>query len=184
MNNFLQKPKCRLKITNKCNLNCRYCINKSKEYVSKWIFINSIDEIDFSRFRSIIISGGEPTMLSENFLLYTLECIRKKAALETPIYLQTNGILLTKDFVKKADMLIDGIGLSIHDFDMFLHLLPRYLDINRIKPIRLYIQTLIKNNNFVYVNGLDEKFNIRWWNDGEFDSSENIFAFRKNHEKN
>ena len=170
--------KARLKITLECNRSCPYCINKSKEYRDKWITINSIHTPDWTKYSSIVVSGGEPTILHINELHTILYALRRTTANKnTPIYLQTNGDLLTKSIVKELDNYIDGIGLSIHNLDEFRRLKTRFEDILRIKPIQLYVQDTMLSDHGDYFPSLFDKydFNLRVWKDGEFDKDEDIF---------
>jgi hypothetical protein len=177
------KPKCRIKCILSCNLNCEYCINKSEEYRKKWKYIevsvaDDLDQISFKKYRSIVISGGEPLLFGDNNweLQGLLSRIRGKSLINTPIYLQTNGTLLTKEFVKNVDNYIDGIGISIHDWVTFLRLKTRFIDISKIKPIKLYIQDNTDNRRKYGAYELCHNFSVRWWEDGKFDENEEIFV--------
>jgi len=184
----MNKPKCRIKVTLACNLKCEYCINKSEEYSKKWkhlqdfngkIFHLDGQEVDFKKYRTVIVSGGEPLLYPK--LVALLSCLRRKTTKDTPIYLQTNGIFLTKNFVKMVDGYIDGIGISLHNWDTFMHLKTRYVDILKIKPIKLYIQDTPENQKLYESNKLYCDFiDIKWWNDGKFDDSEEIFVLKDN----
>ena len=169
--------KARLKVTLKCNKTCEYCINKSQEYRSKWTKISMVNEVMWGQYRSVVISGGEPLMHDNlDNILYLV-----RSSTDAPIYLQTNGMLLTKPFVKQIDNYIDGIGLSIHDVDEFKHLYTRFKDILRIKPIQLYIQdTIAHQYRFTVEDWVSDGFAIRTWSDGEFDETEEIFILKEN----
>ena len=171
----MKKPKCRIKVTLKCNRNCGYCINKNEEYQRKLLPCTGLQSIDFSLYRTVIISGGEPTYLGPGILGLYAKTIRENTPLNVPIYLQTNGFALHKKLVKQIDDYIDGIGLSIHDFKEFDILRTRYKDILRIKPIRLYIQE--GRIDPIIVRGLPKDgFTTRIWRDGEFDKTEEIYV--------
>lgn len=166
-----------------CNRNCPYCINKSKEYSDKWIKVKAISDIPLRDYRTVIISGGEPTRSN---LLYSHLCnIKAGVDNNTPIYLQTNGYRLTKSLVKSLDNMIDGIGLSIHDVEEFGHLYTRYKDIARIKPIRLYVEDKIiwnkESTSALFLSNLLVKdiFSFKVWKDGEFDPTEHIYVLEK-----
>jgi molybdenum cofactor biosynthesis enzyme MoaA len=49
----------RLILTLDCNLKCSYCCNKLESVYSRFVK-KSIDEIDFSRYRNVCLTGGEP----------------------------------------------------------------------------------------------------------------------------
>ena len=91
------KKKCRIKITLKCNKRCGYCINKNKAYRRKWKKARSWSDIPYGDYRSIVISGGEPTLVAQD-VVSLASCIR--AHTDAPIYLQTNGKNLTKRLVR------------------------------------------------------------------------------------
>jgi len=165
--------KARLKITLACNKKCTYCINKSEEYNIKWKRISSLNQVNWDKYRSIIISGGEPTIFKD--LIPILDSLR--SVTKSPIYLQTNGFGLTKKLVRAVDDYIDGIGLSIHDIGEFKHYYTRYLDILKIKPIRLYVEKEMFDHNQPAIGyaALHKDFSFRVWSEGEFDSEEDIY---------
>ena len=180
--------KYRVKVTQRCDRNCAYCINKSEEYRKKWIAVQSIYEINFDFARSIIVSGGEPTVLKHK-LVAICKAIRELNK-DAPMYLQTNGAYLTKELVKELDNYIDGIGLSIHNWDEFQHKFTRYIDILRVKPIRLYVSKKMYhpfhpqcpnlNLNESMLNDIN-KFPFTWriWTEDEFDKDEKIFVLKE-----
>ena len=173
----MDKPKARVKITLKCNKSCEYCINKCPEYRDRWHVITTITAVRWEKYRSIILSGGEPT-------LYTgLRDVARSLRIFTdglvPIYLQTNGAKLTKKLVKDMDDDIDGIGLSIHDIGEFRHMLPRWLDILGVKPIRLYVEDSYFNNHSSFLIDVERMgFSFRKWHAGESDPTEEIYLLR------
>ena len=173
------KPKARVKVTLSCNRKCSYCINKDEQYRKKWTSIHfpSVysNKVNWHDFRSIIVSGGEPTLYSG--LTYFVSLLRKLTLPDTMIYLQTNGYFLTKNMAKEIDDFIDGIGLSIHDLEEFNHLYSRFQDILRIKPIRLYInENMASEDSDLVKKWRQDNFGIRIWREGEFDESEHIFV--------
>jgi len=110
-------------------------------------------------------------------LISIVRLLRKYILPDTTIYLQTNGYLLTKSLVKSIDDFIDGIGLSIHDLEEFDHLYPRFQDILRIKPIRLYVnENMVSEDSDMVKKWKQDGFGIRIWREGEFDESERIFV--------
>ena len=168
------KPKARIKITLNCNKSCPYCINNNEQYRKKWTSIKNIYSVNWHDFRSIIVSGGEPTLYSD--LTCFVSLLRKLTLPDTTIYLQTNGYFLTKDLVKSIDDSIDGIGLSIHDLEEFNHLYSRFQDILRIKPIRLYInEKMVREDSDLVKKWRQNGFGIRIWREDEFDELEHIF---------
>jgi len=173
------KPKARLKITLRCNKNCSYCINNVPEYKKRWVEIVSVDQVDWNNYRTIIVSGGEP-LLHDN-LVEILKKLRHITHVSIPIYLQTNGTLLTKELVKSIDDYIDGIGYSVHNPNEFMHLKSRVTDIARIKPIRLYVNNITYMSDSSGFSNLDFPrfyFDLKLWNEGESDETEHIYLLK------
>ena len=172
----MARNKARIKITLRCDKSCPYCINKDAEYRKKWKEIDRPDEVQWSQYRSIIISGGEPTLYWDRLrtVAYGLRSITT-----CPIYLQTNGAHLTKNLIRRIDDHIDGIGYSVHSPEEFLHMKTRLKDINLIKPVRLYINKDMHFESHILRNDPDLKyFAIRLWTEGEFDKDEHIFLLK------
>lgn len=168
------KPKARLKITLKCTRSCPYCINGCGEYRARWKKVGDIMEVEWVDYRSIVISGGEPTMdirlrdIARGLRIFTDGCV--------PIYLQTNGARLFKNLVKDMDGDIDGIGLSVHDWGEFDRMLTRWRDILRVKPVRLYVEGGMYDRHQLELDELEKGgFGLRVWRDGESDPDEHIF---------
>lgn len=167
------KPKARLKITLDCNKACSFCINNNQQYRDSWTRIDSIFRVDWTQFRSIVISGGEPTIVEISHLLSIVRGLRASSE-GACIYLQTNGLGLTKDLVRRLDDYIDGVGYSVHSIEEFKHMLTRLRDILKIKPIKLYVQLeLFQKHTHTFPQ---EGFTYKLWELDEFDSNEQIFV--------
>lgn len=170
--------KARIKLTLKCNRACPYCINKCPDYREKWVKIENVNNLQWETFSSIVVSGGEPLLKPD--LYFWLKGIRIRAVAPLiPIYLQTNGDLLSKEIVKEIDNFIDGIGISVHDLQHFKHLQTRFEDIARIKPIQLYVQDTMYATNKDFFTSLYGKFSVRVWKEGEFDKNEVIYVLKE-----
>ena len=81
-----------IEITNRCNLNCEYCYNRSKSIVDMPIkdVIELIQFANKSKVSKIVISGGEASLhpefnILENYLL--------TSSLDSEIVIQSNGII-------------------------------------------------------------------------------------------
>lgn len=92
-----------------CNFKCRYCCNEQDQFNS--LFVEKhLAEIDFDAYQNICVSGGEP-FLRKDVLYNVLERIPR----QKPIYLYTNGILITDDDIEKLQAYnIQGINVGIH----------------------------------------------------------------------
>lgn len=173
-----EKSRARLKLTLACDKACKYCINKDQDYQNRWVQIEDIQEVKWSDFRTIIISGGEPTM--DLRLRSVCRGLRIFAGEKPMIYLQTNGSGLTKQLIMDPDVdhSIDGIGLSVHNLAEFQHMLPRWLDIVKVKPIRLYFEEGTMEDDVHEVlgfSGAEYLFQYRPWKAGCLDHSEQVF---------
>lgn len=93
-----------------CNLDCPYCCNKQEQFNSQFQ-LKRFDEIDFSKYKNVCITGGEP-FLKKDILYNTLA----KIPVRKNIYLYTNGMMVTnKDIVKLYHQKnIKGINVGIH----------------------------------------------------------------------
>lgn len=96
-----------VKITNKCNANCAFCIEKGgynpeeKDVESLILATNTLDQ------KIVLILGGEPLLYPH--LEKYLEGIKGK-----DIYLTTNGILLNAEIAKMLSKHLTAINISIH----------------------------------------------------------------------
>jgi len=107
-----------LHLTNKCNLNCKYCFVKiGKERMSKDTALAAVKfAMSHKGPTGLLFYGGEP--LLERELIYDIaqhtQAIKEKTG-HTFIYkMTTNGLLLDEDFLKFAKEISLAIGFS-HD---------------------------------------------------------------------
>ncbi len=108
-----------IKVTNDCNLNCKYCfVEKSvprRRVIPTEIVKRLLDELEahspVSRVR-LIWHGGEPLLAGIEFFRDMLN-IQKKYQKKYINCMQTNGTLLTEDFAKFLRGSSIQIGLSI-----------------------------------------------------------------------
>lgn len=87
-------------ITEKCNLNCKYCFYKFRSGRNNIDFRNIqiiFDYFSNARHSEFVISGGEP-LLEWDLVIKVVDYIRAK--FNKFIILQTNGILLDSDKIK------------------------------------------------------------------------------------
>lgn len=126
--------KCRfaiLKIASRCNLNCTYCYVYNKGDSSymlqpKKMSIKTIDhfisrtkehclEHEIEKF-SFIFHGGEPLLAGKDFFEYFVSKVNSEfeSVNIKPVFtIQTNGILLSKDWCELFNSLKIRIGISI-----------------------------------------------------------------------
>ncbi len=146
-----------IKTTRKCNLNCKYCFerdNNSKEIersllISLFKVLNSMYWIKKINF---IWHGGEPLLLGQEFYERIIKDQKKYIKKEIYNSIQTNGTLLSKQFVTFLNENYFNIGISF-DGLMQIH------DINRIFPDgNKSSEIIIKNLKIV--NDNTKKFGI------------------------
>jgi Molybdenum cofactor biosynthesis enzyme len=106
----MKKKSLRLIITEECNFNCSYCCNRLPDVRSKFVTMD-FSEIEFDKYDSICITGGEPLMI-EAGLGIVLGAIKRQ--FHGHLYLYTNGDLVTP---RSAFLLryFDGISVGVHD---------------------------------------------------------------------
>ena len=125
-----------LKIASRCNLNCSYCymynlgdktyLNQPKRMSLDTIYALSqrIDkhckEKSLSHIQ-IVFHGGEPLLVSKNFLKNCIEIFQRKSPdIKFSYIIQTNGVLLNEDWYKFLEKEHIKVGISI-DGPQFYH---------------------------------------------------------------
>ena len=101
-----------LLITTRCNLNCKLCyINeKCPSDANLSIIEHTLKLLPLQSLKNIIISGGEP-LLRPDLIFFILNYIEKYSNIR--VSLQTNGTLITEEFLKGLKKYKVGIGISI-----------------------------------------------------------------------
>jgi len=98
----------------KCNAKCSWCIECGGFHPEYHATTQEmIDVILKTEKTNIILLGGEPLLYKE---IETL--IDKLFNSDRNVYVTTNGLLLTKEFVREKLWGLVGINISIHDFDL------------------------------------------------------------------
>lgn len=124
----MKNPVIILRMTNNCNLNCKYCYDKRNHFDSKMEnykiksnlnqIVDNIVKIfqDDKSLSKIIFHGGEPLLVEpqvyERLILKILE-FRPN----TKFSIQTNGTLLNNKFIDIFEKYNVNIGISIDGFD-------------------------------------------------------------------
>jgi len=143
------KKTLRLLITLDCNLKCEYCCNKLPDVIKKFEY-KALDEIDFSLYNAVCISGGEP-LLQRELIFDVLE--PKRIEFRTPVYLYTNGLLLTDRDIQ----VFDGISIGIHYKEQIKEVLNK---INVLyDKIKLCVEDIHKEE---YLPNIPDKY-IKTW---------------------
>jgi len=101
-----------LLITTRCNLNCKLCyINEECPSDANISIIEStLQYLNLQLLKEIIISGGEP-LLRPDLIFFILNYIERYSNIK--VSLQTNGTLLTEEFLKRLKRYKLGIGISL-----------------------------------------------------------------------
>ncbi len=95
-----------IKVTNGCNLRCKYCYNAAKEFKHEVISLDKIEKMfhlvaDYDRV-DVLFHGGEPMLASKDFYKQVFE-LEKKVAVQTGVtftnQIQTNATLLDSGWV-------------------------------------------------------------------------------------
>lgn len=105
-----------IKITNLCNANCSFCIEKDGYNPKKKASAVdlALQTVSKTEYPTVLILGGEPLTYAD--LIPYLKMIRPY---KNRIYLTTNGTLLNSTFINLAKLgqYLDGINISIHHYD-------------------------------------------------------------------
>ena len=163
------RNKCRVVLTDKCNLDCEFCCMKEKDiyysfknqtalYVANW------------RYDEIAITGGEPLMELEKLVQFT--CLIKYFNKDAKIYLYTNGILLrneTANMLKIAGL--TGINWSPKEKPSAYDLLQMTFIHACVIPVRILMQDVLIDDNILEY-ALHNSMQIRQWTLGDCDDME------------
>lgn len=103
-----------VKITNACNANCAYCIEKGGYCPESRSVKELAKETIQSDADTVLILGGEPTLYP--YLPEYLSLIRPW---KKQIYMTTNGSQLNEKLVKAIAPNLDGVNISIHHYSEF-----------------------------------------------------------------
>lgn len=116
---MVQKDTARILVDWKCNLKCSYCCNEQERF-RKDILPVKLEEIDFSKYKFVCISGGEPLLFMER-----IKAIADKAREHGAfIILYSNGIYWTPEKAQQLEEWgIDAANIGLHyphTFDLIM----------------------------------------------------------------
>lgn len=98
-----------IKLTNKCNCNCEFCIEKGGLVTEEKSVQTLIDATNMLDYDNVLVLGGEP-LLYPQIEEYLAGIVNKK------IYLTTNGTLLTDEMAEMLSQYLTAINISMHHF--------------------------------------------------------------------
>ena len=165
-----------VEITDRCNLNCKHCIrsynSKNNEFISLDEFEKLTKQLESLKFKNIILTGGEPLLHPKIDSLLRKSCNQFKN-----VYLDTNGILLSKkknlEMIKKYDDLKIQISLDgnkkEHEFlrgkGTFKQVMNSVKELNQIgkKPIIGTVLYKKNHNNLSKIAKLLSDYDIMMW---------------------
>jgi molybdenum cofactor biosynthesis enzyme MoaA len=150
-----------VKITNECNGNCSFCIERGGYRPES----SSVDLLiavtnDLKDYQKVLILGGEPFMYP--YLLEYLEGIKEKQE----IYITTNGTLFPKWPLEKIAKHLTAINISIHHYSQAgnASILGAHFDfIDVFNAIKIFKEAGVKvriNTNLVK-GGMDDETDIK-----------------------
>jgi molybdenum cofactor biosynthesis enzyme MoaA len=157
----------RLVVSWECNLSCWYCCNRIPSVQEKFVH-HPIETIDFHKYATICLSGGEP-LLAPDILKSILLRIPKGKR----VVLYTNGTLLTPTTATwLAEMGVQYINVGLHLPHSYDLIITSCLDAVRNTPIKIRFQA-----QDIYREILTNKYpniNLHFWkmNDCEMDNED------------
>ena len=89
---------------------------------------------ELKQYDAFAVTGGEP-LLEEGRLFIVLAALKRE---QKPIYLYTNGLLLTNEYATELRKYVDGINIGLHKID--IDLVGKLIRIHKeIVPIRILV---------------------------------------------
>ena len=85
------KDTLRLILFLQCNMKCSYCCNEQEQFSSQFIEMYFKD-IDFSKYKNVCLSGGEPFLRKS--ILYS---VMYKIPRSKQIFIYTNGLRINNE---------------------------------------------------------------------------------------
>lgn len=148
----------KVKITNKCNRSCCFCVFNDMEtgynlpFEKYEIIIEKLKKIEFQKFH---INGGEP-LLNPKFIEMT-KCAKENFQ-DVKMVLGTNTILLDNqeliNFVSHYyDEICIGCDLEHKNIEYVERVVPQIL--SRNKDIKIIINSLVEYTDFAFLERLD-----------------------------
>ncbi len=106
----------RISLTNKCNLNCRYCMPTNQKEchssLSKDNYFNIIDSLSKLGFKKVRFTGGEPLLIN-----YISELVKHSSKTIEDIGITTNAILLDRHIDDLVNSGLKRINISLDTLD-------------------------------------------------------------------
>ena len=119
-----------------CNLTCSYCCNEIPE-VREGILPIKKEEIDFTKYDNVCLSGGEPFLQPE--LVFEMLSI-----IPNDVYIYTNGIKINKDIEEKLSNFknLKGLNIGLHYPKTFNKLIGK---LNNNPLVRFHAEDIYEN---------------------------------------
>ena len=132
----MRKDTLRVLVDWKCNLSCSYCCNEQERF-RKDILPVRLAEIDFTQYKVVCISGGEPLLFPDR--IYAI-CQRLQHPQLAVLY--TNGILLDRKMALRLHGFgVKAINVGLHIESTFGTLIDRVTDaVVQMADVRFHAQ--------------------------------------------
>jgi len=150
----MRKKTLRIILTQECHYYCNYCCNKLPEVQEKIWFKSEKEIADMIRskgYSAICLTGGEP-LLEPQYVGYFSAMAKDY---NMPIYLYTDGLLLSKECIK----MFDGINIGIHKKNQIRMILKNMPGILTYKNIRLRVED---TGRYELANNIPDEY-IKTW---------------------
>lgn len=128
-----------------CNLQCSYCCNKIPE-VRAGVTPAKLEDLDFSKYKTVCISGGEPLMHLARVRDVCRAAEREPFSDRQPlIVLYTNGTYLSRSVAcSLASWGVNAINVGLHLPECFDHRINRVIEATIGYPldVRFHVQDI------------------------------------------
>lgn len=162
-NNYISKII--IEITNKCNLQCKYCCMDSNlqesDLITKEEYFSIINKLIYLEPRHIVVSGGEPMIRGDivDIVKYLKERFDGYISLSTNLTYKINNLVEISKYVDSIDISLDGYneescskyrGRGVFDIvDKNIDILKQYND-------KISASMIVDDKNYLEINNFIE----------------------------
>lgn len=160
----MERNNCRVVLTDRCNLTCKFCCMKDKDIYSSFVNQPAL-LIAMREYDEIAITGGEPLLEPEKLIQFI--CLLKYFNKDAKIYLYTNGRLLQSEIAATLKLAgLTGINWSPKEKPNLIRKQQICFIHNCLIPVRILVQDKLMDDSLLQYS-IDNEMQIRQWTIGD-----------------